>query len=209
MSQRQEGLGFGETDDECPLRNVEPIDHCLNLWKKKIDSVVAMSVCILREERFAELFCWLQGCGGGISIAGKWMVGPPSGVSHGERPEAVMSENTSTQSAERSAKATTLTGVLLRITWMFFGIPAFLFSGIYVFQQHGGYGVPDVVYIACIPVLLAVRYLDIRFNNGRTADFEPATVQHWVAYAWRLVLGASVFWLMAHVVGAAVAIPQS
>lgn len=117
-----------------------------------------------------------------------------------------MSSHTAIPSAQ-DHKDVTLSGVLLRIIWMVLGFAALFFGGIAVFRQRGAFGTPDVFYGALVPFLLLVRYLDIRFCGGKTVDLEPATMRHWAGYAWRLVLGAVVFWAIAHVGGAAVVTP--
>jgi hypothetical protein len=84
---------------------------------------------------------------------------------------------------------------------MFLGNAVLFFTGVFVLQQRGRFGVADAVYGACVPALLAVRYVDIRFFDGKTADYEPATMAHWRGYAWRLLLAALVLWGVAHGVG--------
>lgn len=117
-----------------------------------------------------------------------------------------MSNHTAIPPAQ-DGKDATLSGIFLRTIWMVLGLAALFFGGIYVFRQRGAFGTPDVVYGALVPFLLLVRYLDIRFCGGKTVGLEPATMRHWVGYAWRLVLGAVVFWAIAHVGGAAMVAP--
>ena len=120
-----------------------------------------------------------------------------------------MSSRTSAPSAQDSRHAS-LSGILLRTIWMVLGIAALFFSGIYVFRQRGAFGMPDVVYGALVPFLLLVRYCDIRFCGGTTVELVPATMAHWVSYAWKLVLGAAIFWAIAHLGGAAMTVhPES
>lgn len=108
----------------------------------------------------------------------------------------------SPQSPPQAEGPVTAPSLLLRLTWMLLGNAVlFLCGGFILLRQGGGLGTADLVLGLCIPVLLLVRYVDIRFFEGRTADNEPATMAHWRAYAWWLVLAALAFWGVAHLIG--------
>jgi hypothetical protein len=46
--------------------------------------------------------------------------------------------------------------------------------------------------------MLALRYLDIRYFNGRTASGKVATMVHWRRYAVILTGVAAALWALAH-----------
>lgn len=66
--------------------------------------------------------------------------------------------------------------------------------------QHKGewFYVVDLVFWITVPVLAAVRYLDIRFLDGLTATGVPASMTHWRRYVVLLLAFSAVVWAIAH-----------
>jgi len=76
-------------------------------------------------------------------------------------------------------------GVLARLYWMLFGNALLLFLLVFLFTKRPR--LPSLFDVSCLVVvgsLIVVRLLDVRFLNGRTAEGDPATMDHWRRYAW-------------------------
>jgi hypothetical protein len=56
----------------------------------------------------------------------------------------------------------------------------------------------DAAYVAVIAGMLFLRYVDIRYLNGRTASGQAATMAHWRRYAVILTVIAAALWALAH-----------
>jgi len=60
----------------------------------------------------------------------------------------------------------------------------------------------DVIYWLIVASLVLARYVDIRYQKGRTAySDDPATLKHWRRYAALLVIAAFGAWVAAHALG--------
>jgi hypothetical protein len=82
---------------------------------------------------------------------------------------------------------------------MFAGNLLLLFFTIAIAGGRGlSFSAFDIAFWAIVPVLLLVRYLDIRFLQGDTVTGERATLGHFARYAWRLPVVALVLWAAAH-----------
>jgi hypothetical protein len=95
-----------------------------------------------------------------------------------------------------------LGGCLVRLLWMAVGNLVLVLLAIGIFQNRAGFALTslDLFYWVTAFGLLALRYVDIRFLNGKTGDNQPATMNHWVRYA-AVVLGISfVMWAIVHLV---------
>ena len=102
----------------------------------------------------------------------------------------------------RDARSGRVSGCLVRLFWMGAGNLILVLAAIGIGQQHAGFTLTamDAVFWATALCLLAVRYVDIRYLGGETADSQPATVADWRRYA-AMVLGISLaLWLGAHVI---------
>ncbi len=89
-------------------------------------------------------------------------------------------------------------GATLRILWMFVGSAALAVSAMSILKSTAPFSVADVIYAATVPLMVAVRYLDISRYGGTTAYGEPATMKHFVKYAVALVAGAAIVWVALH-----------
>jgi hypothetical protein len=99
------------------------------------------------------------------------------------------------------SRQSTAAGCLLRLLWMVFGNIAFVSSLVAIAGRGGALSPGDGVLAAATASLLAVRYLDIRWMNGQTADGRPATMGHWRRYALVLIAAALVLGGAAHGIG--------
>jgi len=58
--------------------------------------------------------------------------------------------------------------------------------------------IPDIIFWCIIPAMIIVRFLDIKFLDGRTTTDKPATLAHWRKYAVLLIIISAIIWLVAH-----------
>ncbi len=90
-------------------------------------------------------------------------------------------------------------GCLLRFFWMTIGNVIVLFCAYGIIQHRSGVlSIADAFYWASVGCLLVVRYVDIRYLKGLTADGDPASMVHWRRYAVLLGVAATVLWFVAH-----------
>lgn len=95
--------------------------------------------------------------------------------------------------------ATRVSGLALRLFWMFLGNAALGMSAIVILNGTGGaLSAADAVYAVFVPLLIGVRYVDITRYNGVTAYGQPATIAHWKRYAAVLVVGSAGVWGACH-----------
>ena len=101
------------------------------------------------------------------------------------------------------SKQDTMTGCLLRLTWMAGGYLVLFFLAIAI-TQSGGWQPTwrDAAFVAVAVALIAVRYVDIRLFEGRDTEGKQATMVDWRRYAVLLVAMAAGLLLLAHLVGA-------
>jgi hypothetical protein len=97
---------------------------------------------------------------------------------------------------------TQLGGCFIRMLWMGIGNLVVVLVAIGIFQNHAGFGFTsrDVIYWIVVFGLLAIRYVDIRFFNGKTSDNQPATLAHWVRYTAEVLAISLVLWLVMHLI---------
>ena len=102
-----------------------------------------------------------------------------------------------------TTKQNTLTGCLLRFTWMAGGNLVLFFLAVAV-AQHGGWKPTwrDAAFVAVVLALVAARFVDIRLYEGQNAEGQRATMVDWRRYVMTLVGAAAGLWLLAHLVGA-------
>jgi hypothetical protein len=97
-------------------------------------------------------------------------------------------------------KSGRLSGCLVRLFWMGVGNLVLVLTAIGIGQKHAGFalGGLDVLLWATAGCLLAVRYFDIRYLAGETADNRPASMSDWRRYAATLLGVSLALWLAAH-----------
>ncbi len=91
------------------------------------------------------------------------------------------------------------TGCFLRLFWMMIGNAALLICAFGIVQHRSSMvSMADAFYWAVVGCLLAVRYADIQYFDGLTAEGEPASMVHWRRYATIVGVISVVFWLVTH-----------
>jgi hypothetical protein len=93
-----------------------------------------------------------------------------------------------------------LGGCLVRMLWMAVGNLILVLSAIFIAQDKTGFSLTttDAVFWATALCLPVVRYVDIRYLDGKTSDSQPATMTHWFRYTAMVLGGSAALWLAAH-----------
>jgi hypothetical protein len=102
------------------------------------------------------------------------------------------------QSVDRSEKPS---GCLVRLGWMLIGNVVLAICGIAIAQTPGrfsNYSVADVIFWVTVVALVGLRYVDIRYFNGRKADNTPADMNDFRRYAMLLPAAAGGAWVILH-----------
>lgn len=91
-------------------------------------------------------------------------------------------------------------GCLVRLLWLIVGNVALALIAFAIFHHQGGFALSfrDLIFWLLVPTLLMLRYLDIRYLEGKTADNRPATIADWRRYAVGLLAASLVLWLAVH-----------
>lgn len=91
-------------------------------------------------------------------------------------------------------------GCLMRLVWMLLGNFVLAIILIAIAQgslEDGWISRLDLAFWAVTAAMIAVRYADIRYFQGRTADNKPADLSHWKKYSLSLVGIAAAAWATA------------
>lgn len=86
-------------------------------------------------------------------------------------------------------------GCLIRSLWMFAGnglLAYLLFSVVHNPSQPATR--TGLAYAATVLAMILIRYADIRFMHGETADGQPATTKHWRRYSIGLLAASLALW---------------
>lgn len=88
----------------------------------------------------------------------------------------------------------------IRVLWMLVGNIVLGGLAISIYHDKRFISGLDAAFVITVLCLLALRYVDLRFLNGRTATNEPATPGTYPRYAIALVAIAAALILAAHLV---------
>ena len=92
-------------------------------------------------------------------------------------------------------------GCLLRAYWMLLGNALVALFAYRIVERGGAITVMDLFYWLGAASLVIVRYVDIRFLGGTTAEGEPAILKHWRGYSSRVLAVSVILWLVVHGLG--------
>ena len=93
-------------------------------------------------------------------------------------------------------------GCLARIFWMAAGnVVLFFFAAKIFARSNRSLSWMDAGYWLVVVAVLVVRYADVRYLQGHTANGAPATLRDWGRYAFALAAVAAVLWGAAHLLG--------
>jgi hypothetical protein len=88
--------------------------------------------------------------------------------------------------------------VLVRLTWIFGG-SILVLCAIFVAQGKAPV-LADIIFFSLALGLVLIRFIDIRYLKGETADNQPATLKHWRRYSIKLLLAAGFLYSLAKIV---------
>jgi len=75
-------------------------------------------------------------------------------------------------------------GVLSRLYWMAIGPIAIILIVLAIIMKSFKNNIPtSLIYWSLVLSIILIRYLDIRYLKGETADGEPATLNHWKKFS--------------------------
>ncbi len=101
------------------------------------------------------------------------------------------------------SKEDTISGCFVRFFWMAAGNMALFFLAISMCQNEAlKFSASDGAFWAVVVLLIAIRFVDIAYLHGETADGDPATRSDWKRYVAVLLGTASIVWVAAHGVAA-------
>ena len=92
---------------------------------------------------------------------------------------------------------TPVAGCLVRLFWMFGGLMLLFFLSVSIYD-HRSFSARDLGFWLVVLCLVLIRYADIRYLDGQTAEGAPATMTHWRRYSIGLLAGALGVWLILH-----------
>lgn len=98
---------------------------------------------------------------------------------------------------DQETAATPLAGCLVRLFWMVGGLIALFFLSLSIVGNRG-FSVYDPAFAAIAVAMILVRFLDVRFLKGETADGNPATLRDWRRYAVGVAVCSFGCWLVLH-----------
>lgn len=93
-----------------------------------------------------------------------------------------------------------LIGLFARIFWSLIGNIILVFLAVKISQKQTLFSILDLLYWVMVPLLVIVRYCDIKYLKGITAMGLPATMEHWRKYVKYLVFISTGLWLLTHII---------
>jgi len=102
-----------------------------------------------------------------------------------------------------ASRQDTMAGCAVRFFWMLIGNIALFFLTISIAQKEP-YTLTwrDAAFFAVVLALIAARFVDIWYLDGKTSNDEPATRGDWRRYTFRLLAACAGVWLLAHALAA-------
>lgn len=98
---------------------------------------------------------------------------------------------------EPETDRTPVAGCFSRLFWMFGGLIGLIFLSFSIYNSHS-FSIRDLAFGLLVLCLVLVRYVDIRYLQGQTAEGNPATMADWRRYCVGLLSGALAAWLILH-----------
>jgi hypothetical protein len=87
--------------------------------------------------------------------------------------------------------------LILRTCWMFWGyFPLLFFAKKIVYDKVGLFSFIDLAVLANLLFVIFIRYLDIRFFEGKTGDGAPATMADLRSFALSAAGTVLFFWVI-------------
>jgi hypothetical protein len=120
-----------------------------------------------------------------------WVVGPPFSQLHKK------CVDWSLVMEEPITKPLSGSGCLIRLYWIFGGNLILFFLAIFIGDKHFPFpSLFDLAYWIIAATLVAVRYIDIRYMQGETAEGKPASMKDFRSYAIILIIVSFLMWAL-------------
>ncbi|MEN6310100.1 MAG: hypothetical protein ABFD80_01020 [Acidobacteriota bacterium] len=116
-----------------------------------------------------------------------------SALAEGADMEAAMSVQNPQPPAESKSGPGCL-GTLMRLAWIF-GAFSLIFCAMFIIQHKGA--VADLLMLLLALGLILVRFVDIKYLKGETADNKPATLKDWRRYALKVLAATGLLYALA------------
>lgn len=91
-------------------------------------------------------------------------------------------------------------GCFIRALWMIVGKVVLVILFLILVRTGKTYNVIDYVYLAVVLGLIYLRYIDIRYFQGKTGTGEKATLKDWATYSALLIGVSGLLWFGAHAI---------
>jgi hypothetical protein len=88
-------------------------------------------------------------------------------------------------------------GLIVRVIWMLFGNAALVLLAVHIVRA-GSFSAVDALFWLVVAVMVGVRYVDITWLGGLTAEGEPASLRHWRRYSASLLAAAAGLYVLAY-----------
>jgi uncharacterized membrane protein len=91
-----------------------------------------------------------------------------------------------------------LLGLFARIFWSLIGNMILLFLASKIYRTQVLLCIFDLLFWVVVPLIIAVRYVDIKYLKGVTYEGLPATLEDWRKYVKYYSFIAAGLWLLIH-----------
>jgi hypothetical protein len=97
------------------------------------------------------------------------------------------------------AESTPILSLFLRLYWMMIGHIVIAGLGCIIIFYHQDFSglLLNLLYFGAVLLNIAVRYIDIRYYKGQTAEAEPATMAHWRRFSLLVICYSIPLWVVA------------
>ena len=104
----------------------------------------------------------------------------------------------SPQPQEQDAARTEASGCLLRVYWMMLGNVLVVITAWQIAQSDSLLTAADLIFWLGVASLIGIRYADVRYLRGRTAEGQPATMRDWRRYSLGILGVSAILWIALH-----------
>lgn len=87
--------------------------------------------------------------------------------------------------------------VLVRLFWMFLGNLLLIILSFKIAQSEG-ISIADIALWSVAVAIVVLRYIDIKYLNGQTANSQRATLSDWRRHLLLVAGAATVLWVFGH-----------
>lgn len=92
-----------------------------------------------------------------------------------------------------NSKNPPILALFLRLYWMVLGYLPALLVAVNILKKDNKSGIMFLVFFLTILLIIKVRFIDIKFYNGTTADGGVATMKTFYSFSAKLLFGSGIF----------------